>query len=128
MARQDEVAFKTMKAARAAGLRTEDEWTKREKLPNGRWRRGIIPRREAAPILVKGTKFFRLDQCEQIISRKRAKRLGLVVRQDAVPVKTYQIEHPFCRISYEGFRLSDCIPKQMRQQPTTAVGLHNETD
>ena len=46
--------FRTLKAARQAGLRTEDEWKVREQLPDRSRRVPIIPRRDAEPILVNG--------------------------------------------------------------------------
>ena len=113
--KSDEVEFRTMKAARAAGLRTKDEWIRRERLPDRSWRDGVIPRRDTDPILVKGTEFFRLDQCEEIISRAEAKRRDLLVPQNAVPVKTFHTNYFIRHIAFPGFRLSDCVPKQKRE-------------
>ncbi len=127
MNNNDEVAFTTMKAARAAGLRTKDEWIRREKLPDRDWRDGVIPRRDAAPICVKGTEFFRIDQCEEIVSKPEAKRRGLIVPQDAALVKTLHTQYFGRHVAFPGFRLSDCVPKQKRT-PAAASGPDEEED
>jgi hypothetical protein len=51
--------FKTKKAAREAGYRTESDLS----------RSVLAVRRDAMPTIVKGEKFFAPDQCERLLSR-----------------------------------------------------------
>lgn len=97
--------FKTKKAAKEAGYRTGEQWQS--------FHHGCkTPKRGATPVLVKGEEFYREQDCEEMLSATAAKKRGMRVRKNAVAVTEKRWE----RRTYPVFRISDCEPKQARQE------------
>jgi hypothetical protein len=107
--------FKTKKAARNAGLRTEQEWLRMEKRTDKSWRRPLIPKRDAEPIGVKNMNYFSEADCEEVVSKREAARRGLSVPSNAESVS--ELYHRRSRTPYAVYRLSDCCSKRMRNKP-----------
>ena len=108
-----EHGFKTKKAARQAGLRTKEDWLKREKSPDGKWRKPIIPRIDAMPVTVKGDSFYRPEDCEEVISETEAKRRRLKISNGAQPVT--ELYYRYCGYN-PVYRLSDFVPIPIRKE------------
>ena len=117
--------FKTKKAAKAAGLRTQLKWSKRQQKADGGYRPPVIPRKSAVPIVVKGEEFFRFEDCEELVSRPEARRRGLSVPRNAHPAGLARYPVRMTGVAeYDLFRLSDCVPKRkVRQTPPTEVDI-----
>ena len=96
--------FDTLKAARDAGLHTFDEWVRRTPRSGEPARNGIIPRRDAMPVIVKGQAFFGPDQCEELVCKTEAKRRKLLI-----PIGTESIPK-MLQFGYivKCYRISDC--------------------
>ncbi|MEQ8209813.1 MAG: hypothetical protein RH917_08265 [Lacipirellulaceae bacterium] len=63
-------------------------------------------------MLVKGEEFYREQDCEEILSARSAKKRDMRVCKNAIPVM--QRRGQYC--TYDLFRISDCQPKQKRQE------------
>ena len=88
----------TKKAARALGYRTHDEWVRKSR----------IPRRDAVPLVVKGTEFYSETDCEDLVSRTRLLAERMYPAPDAEPAATKYLHR--ASTYYEVFRLSDAVP------------------
>ncbi|MGD0517317.1 MAG: hypothetical protein ABSA26_07250 [Thermoguttaceae bacterium] len=84
----------------------------------------LVPRLDAKPTIVKGEEFFRLDQCEEIISYTEAKHRRLRIPLDAKPITTLHARICGKSVFYAVYRVSDCVPmRAFKDIPATEIDL-----
>jgi hypothetical protein len=107
--------MKTKKAAKEAGYFTIAELHSGYRRGRGTGERvPKAPLPEATPTVVKGEERWHVNQCETLMSRTAAAKIGLRLRDSAVEPTTTQSFNPGRRVEYRLYRLSEFVPDGKR--------------
>jgi hypothetical protein len=108
--------FKTKKAAKEAG------YLEYNSLINSN--NNLVPCIGENPIIVKDVEYWRPEQCEQILSKKSLKEMGLKPKLDAIPVTERSFNPGGYRITFQLYRLSDSVEiRKIKNKPPVTVDL-----